>query len=271
MISELINCGPPEAGWLDDYGLRGEKWLVRSGSAGGFCLRIVNQRLWPRADCFLGPREKAIRPRGDFGRSQEWLLGRLAAKLAAGWLLELDINNLSRWLELAPQVEILPDPLSGAPVVWPADNLGPHIRAKRLYLTLSHTVLADGSRLASGMAAVGACPGLDLERRNRRLSAGFLAYAFSARESRLWPAGDPRIPLWVWCAKEAAAKSLRTGLIGHLKSFALTALAPDLTWADIHCSPGEADGTIKASLFEARDCLGAWVLEAAGPGGRPLA
>lgn len=212
----------------------------------------------------MGPRETAAWPKNNPARRGQWLLGRMAAKLAVGGLLGWPLDEPKQWLKAAPKVEILPDGSSGAPVLWLDRSVsGPNRR--KIHLSLSHTTPGDGLPLASALASVNDYPGLDLERHDRELSPRFMAYTFKPPERCLWPAGSFRTPLWVWCAKEAASKALRTGLVSYLRHFTLVELASDLAWAQIHCTPAGLDKMIRVNLFEGGGCLGAWVLEKNGP------
>ena len=151
----------------------------------------------------LGRRERAI----WYGlkvperRRLEWLLGRIAAKDAVRNYLQNRFH-----LNLHPaDVEILPD-VTGRPLVsgsWTSQL------SRVPLVSISHV---DGSAVAvvadgDGVSGVG----VDLER-SGRMKPGMESMAFSGRERELLDSldGDERQAwaLRLWCAKEAAAKSL---------------------------------------------------------------
>jgi 4'-phosphopantetheinyl transferase len=138
-------------------------------------------------------RAKAAAPTG-----RHWLLGRLAAKAAAG----------SFW-NLPPQaVEVRSGP-EGRPEARP---LGP--ARPPAWISISHT-------RGAALGAAGERPlGVDIERLDRGLGGRVQGWAFSEAEQALlttagaaspWPAA-----LALWCAKEAAAKSWGRGLLNHV-------------------------------------------------------
>lgn len=156
----------------------------------------------------LGPRELTIwRERfKNPERRLEWFAGRIAAKCALALL-----GGEQTSPPPANFLEILPDE-SGAPVFsgpWKYDGPQPG-------LSITHT---------SGLAAAQAAevrgpffPGLDLERRDRVLSERFNKAVFKPREeSFLQGIEEQEKHEWrlrLWCAREAAAKSLRLGVVG---------------------------------------------------------
>jgi len=127
--------------------------------------------------------------RGGAG-ARGWLLGRLAAKAAAG-----------RRLKLPPaEVEVRSEP-GGRPWSFPSG-----------FLSLSHT------RGAAAAVAADRPVGVDLEPWSRSLSDRAWTWSFTPGERRL--AEENRCPfparLALWCAKEAAAKSWGRALLEHL-------------------------------------------------------
>ena len=134
----------------------------------------------------FSPGELAAR-RGGAG-ARGWLLGRLAAKAAAG-----------RRFELPPaEVEIKSEP-TGRPWSFPPG-----------FLSLSHT------RGAAAAVAAGRPVGVDLEPWARSLSDRAWTWSFTPGERRLAETGGPFPPrLALWCAKEAAAKSWGRALLEH--------------------------------------------------------
>ncbi len=171
------------------------------------------------------------------GRS--WLLGRLAAKNAAGrlWGLPPEAVEVRTGPEGRPDVRPLRPPLAGA----------------GLHVSISHTPGAAAG--AAGPAPVG----VDIERRERPLSERVRAWAFDGAERALIDAADPGLPwppaLALWCAKEAAAKSWGRGLLNHLSRVRATGAdwaAGRLTvaWLD-----AEAPATAEARLLISGDYL----------------
>ena len=125
-----------------------------------------------------------------------WLLGRLAAKEAAGRL----------WSLPAAAVEVLKGP-DGAPVA--ASSRGT-LAAGRV--SISHT--SDAAVAVAAEAPVG----VDLERLDRQVSPRVWRWAFSPDEQKMLDGADGAYPpeLGLWCAKEAAAKAWGRGLLNHL-------------------------------------------------------
>jgi phosphopantetheinyl transferase len=135
----------------------------------------------------FSPRELEARRSGAGARG--WLLGRLAAKAAAG-----------RRLRLSPaEVEIRSES-TGRPWSFPPG-----------FLSLSPT------RGAAAAVAAGRPVGVDLEPWSRPLSDRAWTWSFTPGERRLAETGGPfPTRLALWCAKEAAAKSWGRALLDHL-------------------------------------------------------
>jgi len=134
----------------------------------------------------FSPGELTARRSGAGARG--WLLGRLAAKAAAG-----------RHFQLPPaEVEIRSEP-GGRPWGFPGG-----------FLSLSHT-------RGAAAAAAGRPVGVDLEPWSRSLSDRAWVWSFTPGERRLAETGGPfPARLALWCAKEAAAKSWGRALLEHL-------------------------------------------------------
>lgn len=146
---------------------------------------------------------------------RNWLLGRLATKIAAE----------SLWPE--SEMEVVRGP-QGRPLFGFGRRVGRHV-------SISHTG-------GAALAAVGEIPvGVDLERAERFLSQRVLGFAFSPAELELIPGGGGFIgpgdspdsgdssgranfpwALALWCAREAAAKSRGLGLLNHLRQVRVT-------------------------------------------------
>jgi phosphopantetheinyl transferase len=139
----------------------------------------------------FSPRELKARRSGAGARG--WLLGRLAAKAAAG-----------RRLRLSPaEVEIRSE-AAGRP--WSFQGA-----VAAGFISLSHT------RGAAAAVAAGRPVGVDLEPWSRSLSDRAWTWSFTPGERRLAETGGPfPARLALWCAKEAAAKSWGRALLNHL-------------------------------------------------------
>lgn len=127
---------------------------------------------------------------------RSWLLGRLAAKEAAGRLWNLPPTS----------VEVLRGP-NGAPVA------GSGRRALAAgCLSISHTF--DAAAAVAAETPVG----VDLERMDRPVSPRVWRWAFSPDEQKMLYGAPGHYPpeMALWCAKEAAAKSWGRGLLNHL-------------------------------------------------------
>lgn len=158
----------------------------------------------------LGPREMHYWREGfkNSNRRREWLAGRVAAKQAL-FLLLGDIAGKRPGMD---QMEILPDD-RGGPVYAGPWRL-PVERAPGL--SIAHTgglAVAEAAFVSSGVY-----PGLDLELKDRELSNRFIKAVYSPREEdliRLFGESEKREwRLRLWCAREAAVKSLRRGIVG---------------------------------------------------------
>jgi phosphopantetheinyl transferase len=129
--------------------------------------------------------------------------------------------SLHHGIELLPaDVEILPDDL-GRPVVggsWTAEL------AEAPVVSLAHT---QGTAVA--LAGLGGRVGIDVELVRAR-EQGFAELAFSPAERALLAGlGADAVEEWTlrcWCAKEAVAKALGSGLTRGPQGLAVTALDP---------------------------------------------
>jgi phosphopantetheinyl transferase len=156
-----------------------------------FLAAVTDNPAWAEQELAapLSPRELGAR-RGGAG-SRDWLLGRLAAKAAAG----------RRWRLPLAEAEIGSGP-DGRP--W-------SFQAPAGFVSLSHT---PG---AAAAAAAGRPVGVDLELWSRSLSDRAWNWSFTSGERRLAETSGPfPARLALWCAKEAAAKSWGRALLEHL-------------------------------------------------------
>ncbi|MDP3938187.1 MAG: polyketide synthase dehydratase domain-containing protein, partial [Deltaproteobacteria bacterium] len=147
----------------------------------------------------------------------EWLFARAAVKDAV-----CQLARENHGIELLPaDVEITADEL-GRPRVAPA--------LAQIFGPLPAVSMAHGRGIAVGIAAEGELDlevGIDVERM-RILEPGFERIAFSEEDLKILGDLDDaaRAEWWLraWCAKEAAAKALGTGLAGKPRGFVLRKL-----------------------------------------------
>lgn len=170
----------------------------------GGCLALLFEGPGGVSQSLLTGREAAEgRPVTSPPARRRWLLGRLAAKAA-----------MARLTGAGPeQVAVLRGP-GGRPQAWRLDGR----LFEDAWVSISHTVGA-----AAAVAA--RIPvGLDLERRDRRLTERVRQWVFSPAELALIQAGPEPLapPLALWCAKEAGAKSWGLGLLNHLAEVRVT-------------------------------------------------
>lgn len=189
------------------------------------CRRILadlgaDAALWRRvwAQRVLTPREREVleRLRAPEGRRIEWLAARTAAKEALQLLLRREHGRDVALTEL----ELLADE-QGRPVVAGAGVAG--------LPTLPVVSMAHAGGLAVALAAPGGDLGVDLEPVRRRAD-GFADAAFQASEltviGQLPQELRDEWTLRCFCAKEALAKALGTGLLRSPRDLAVTALDP---------------------------------------------
>jgi phosphopantetheinyl transferase len=180
-----------------------------------FGLRAVLMRGSPSLDAVLAhlaPSEQAEaaevaarrRPEGW----QDWSLGRLAAKRAAGAILQERLGH--RPTDVALEVR---KTAAGAPVLVAGGIHGPPA------ISIAHV---QGTAVAAA-APAGWRVGIDVERPGRiRDPAAFLAQVTTPEEWRaLGLRPDADAAALVWSAKEAAAKALGLGLQGQPRLFAV--------------------------------------------------
>jgi acyl transferase domain-containing protein/phosphopantetheinyl transferase len=178
--------------------------------SGGICLRIM-------ANVVLAPpeRDEWRALQGTLKRRREWLYGRAALKEAVRyWVHQQTGESLYLTDVLVGHDE------QGAPFV-DGDWRGVLIDAPRV--SLAHT----GEICLAAVAAPDQPVGVDLEQIARLRQPEFVADSF-APEERTWLEGlagaaHAERVLRLWCAKEAAAKCLGTGLRGQPDLFRIVA------------------------------------------------
>jgi phosphopantetheinyl transferase len=159
-------------------------------------------------------------------RRSEWLMGRIALKEAArNWIAQ------HHGILLYPaDINIRTDE-AGKPYVA-ADGL--EALGEPPQVSLSH---ADGYNVA--VAGPADKPvGIDLETFGRIKLTDFIGGAFTSKEKAHVESapenGREEVALRLWCAKEAAAKSLGTGLNGRPTLFEVSELSTDGMMAVVH-------------------------------------
>ncbi|NKB68803.1 MAG: 4'-phosphopantetheinyl transferase superfamily protein [Candidatus Latescibacteria bacterium] len=142
-------------------------------------------------------------------RQRQWLMGRIAAK-----------DAVRQWLGIAgchPGEICLGNEAQGRPVVKAVPE-----GASRPQISLAH---CDGI----AVAAVGdGSQGIDIEVRGVAAGLELATFATETEQERLGQlAGPDDWPTRLWCAKEAAAKALGTGLEGRPRQFEAVSMDAD--------------------------------------------
>ncbi|WP_029349951.1 type I polyketide synthase [Bosea sp. 117] len=169
-------------------------------------------------------------------RRDDWLVGRLALKEAVRAFLERETGTL-----LLPADIVIRTTEDGRPFVA--------MEGLELFGAAPEVSLAHVAGRALAIAApAGTAVGVDLELAGRVEPADLAAGGFSPGERALLAEGDL---LRAWCAKEAAAKCLGTGLDGAPQAFTVTALSNGVALVD---GPGAAGG-MPVALTEMDDAV----------------
>ena len=209
-----LDAAPEVLLW--DLPLMSEEFCGVSGAIG---LRILAHALLGRAE----RDEWRALAGASLRRRREWLFGRAALKEATRAWLQAQTGHL-----LYPSDIVVHHDAQGAPSVggWWCGTLIDE--APRV--SLSHTT----STCLAALAPPGVPVGVDLESFGRvqpELVAGSLAPEERAFVEGLHGAALEERVLRIWCAKEAAAKCLGTGLQGRPEAFRV--LAADAGWNEV--------------------------------------
>lgn len=182
-----------------------------------FCAQssAVFLRVLAHATLSFGEREAWFALDGaPLRQRRQWLLGRLCLKEAVrAW-----VHGRTGALLYPSDVEVDHD-AAGAPLVrgWWTERL-----CEAPSVSLSH----DDLQCLAAVHEPGVPVGLDIESLARPLRPELLAESLLPAERALWqsaaPARQTEVLLRLWCAKEAAAKLLGTGLQGAPEQFAVS-------------------------------------------------
>jgi acyl transferase domain-containing protein/phosphopantetheinyl transferase len=187
--------------------------------AGGIWRRVLSRTILSREE-----RKHFKSLVADTGKADEWLIGRLAMKEAA-----------RAWFVRYVGAQVYPADLSihttpdGKPYLAPE---GLEVLGELPEISVSHVA---GEAVAVA-ARAGQPVGIDIEVFGRIQTEDLLAGGFSATEQALFAngaAGNEASVLQAWCAKEAAAKCVGTGLNGQPRSFVVSALDDQQGWAQV--------------------------------------
>ncbi len=185
-------------------------------------------------------------------RRDEWLIGRIAIKEAA-----------RTWIESVYGVRLLPADV----VVRVAEGGKPYVCGQGLE-TIGEMPEVSMAHVGGEAVAIAAPPdtpvGIDLDTAGRIATDDLLAAGFSATEQAILIASDTAAPLRVllaWCAKEAAAKWVGTGLNGQPRSFVVSDLDDQHGWSRV-----VVPGNIALSVSLAVDDLSVLAVAYAGQG-----
>lgn len=206
----LVWSVPPfPPGFLEDAGAVWKRLLVYT------LLSREEREIWPTLP---------VNPR----RRSEWLMGRIALKEAARYWIAQHYGVL-----LYPADIIIRTDEAGKPYVA-ADGL--ETLGEPPQISLSH---ASGYSVAvAGPAHISV--GIDLETFGRIKLPDFISGAFTSMEkSHVESVPEEQreeVALRMWCAKEAAAKSLGMGLNGRPSMFEVRELSSDGMMAIVHSS-----------------------------------
>jgi acyl transferase domain-containing protein/phosphopantetheinyl transferase len=157
-------------------------------------------------------------------RHDEWLIGRIAIKEAT-----------RVWIESVHGVRLMPADI----VVKVAEGGKPYVSGEGLE-TLGEMPEVSMAHVKGEAVAIAAAPGtlvgIDLDTAGRIATDDLLAAGFSVTEQAILMDSDSAAPLRVlqaWCAKEAAAKCLGTGLNGQPRSFVVSDLDDQQGWSRV--------------------------------------
>ncbi len=203
--------------------------------AGGVWRRVLSRTILSAEE-----REHFRALLADPQRADEWLVGRLAMKEAArAWFVRY-LNA-----QIFPADLIIRTTPDGKPYLAP-DGLD--VLSELPEISVSHV---EGEAVAVA-ARAGQPVGIDREMFGRVALQDLLAGGFSADEQALFANGagnQEASVLQAWCAKEAAAKCVGTGLNGQPRSFVVSAMDDQQGWAQV-IVPGDIALNVSLALDE---------------------
>jgi len=212
--------------------------------SGGICLRIMSQVVLSAEE-----RDEWRAFQGNLRRKREWLFGRAAIKEVVRHWVHEQTGEL-----LYPTDVLVRHDDQGAPFVdgWWCQTL---IEAPQV--SLSHTGEICLAAVCSPEQAVG----VDLEEVSRLKQPDLIVGSLAPEELRfvegLQGAALTERVLRLWCAKEAVAKCLGTGLQGEPQAFQVVAadalcenLLVESAWGAVESHVHHSEGTIIAVAMQ---------------------
>lgn len=212
--------------------------------SGGICLRIMSQVLLGEAE-----RDEWRALQGSLRRRREWLFGRAAIKEAVRHWIWQQTGELLYLTD----IEVCHD-AQGAPYVQ-GEWSGVLVEAPQV--SVSHS----GESCIAAVAAPDRTVGVDFEELARQRQPELVAGSFTADEQALLAglqgAAYTERVLRLWCAKEASAKCLGTGLQGRPEAFRIVEadaecekLLVQSDWGTVGARVQSSGGTIIAVALQ---------------------
>jgi phosphopantetheinyl transferase len=218
---------PPVSGWPPAPGV-----VAQRLEAGPEITGTIAARLFVYAYLSGAERREWAALKGPEKRRTEWVLGRAAAKDAVRRLLKAryDVDVFPADIEIGHDED-------GRPVAS-----APHLGGSMEYPAVS--VSHSEAWIVALAGYTGRNLGIDLEPVRPR-EESFLRIAFDEPElAPLASLAPPERDEWItrlWCAKEAVAKAVGTGLVGGPRAVTVTAIDPPTGNVEIVLGPGLAE------------------------------
>lgn len=215
---------PPVSGWPVGPGLAAQRL-----DAGPEITGTIAARLFVFAYLSGAERREWAALAGPEKRRTEWVLGRAAAK-----------DAVRRLLKARYDVDVFPADIE----IGHDEDGRPLVRAAHLGGSIEYPAVSVSHSEAWVVALAGYTGrnlGIDLEPIRPR-EESFLRIAFDERElAPLAPLASPERDAWItrlWCAKEAVAKAVGTGLVGGPRAVTVTAIDLSTGTVEIALGPG---------------------------------